>query len=255
MEHDPTHEHDPNLDANQEAPEDRTDWKAKAIAAETELRLRQQQNQPAPAAQAPNPLQAAEQELAQLRESMPALDRNNPASFWEREEHKAKLDAARERVAEMRERDRMRQVQAIQYQTQAQKVASEVKSRFKDRPGFAKAEAEFDKRFASMRPEAQADPGTVSVLMKTVLFDVMGSSTGTPTPPTPAGASGYRPGVSGPKGGKGQPMEFKSEAEARVAAIYGMTAEEYYSPKYNEAGEHTQGNGVSIYPFPIGGNR
>lgn len=258
METDDTRMLDPNLEPGAEGldgGEDRVDWKAKAIAAETELRIRTQQAAPAPAEPQVSPLQQAERELQELQAAMPKLDPSNAASFWAREEHREKVEAARARLIDMREQERTATVRALQFQQQAQQAVGAVKARYKSHPAWGtRAEALFDAELKKMRPEAAANATTLEVLMKNILFDVSNGATTPPTPPSGA----FQPPRSGGRSAAGKaaaPVQFKSEQDALAASIYGMSAEDYYAPKYNEIGAHTEGNGISIYNLPIGGSR
>lgn len=234
---------------------EKVDWKAAAIRAQTELEIaRRQPDQGRPAAE---PQQSETDKLAQkveqLRSTMPVVDQTKPQTWWEREQHKEQLDIAREQLSEARERDRQRTLQNMQYQTQSQKVVQDVKGQFRSRAAFAQVEQKFDQMVSQLRPEVQANPQTLTVMMKNLLFDA-GETGGPQAPPKPGGAYGSRgPGAQPAKGGKNAPVEFKSDIEAEIATHYGMSAEEYYSAKYNERGPETSGNGVSIYPFKIGG--
>jgi hypothetical protein len=232
------------------------DWKSEAIRAQAraEVLEQMQTRQVAPQQQAA-PRQSESDRLAQeverLRSSIPALDPANPNSFWEREKHKETLDEARHNLAEAREHERRSAIMAVQYQTQAQSVVQNVKQKFAARPAFSKIERQFDQMVGQLAPHVRADPNALTVMMKTLLFDA-GDAGGAKAPPS-APSNAYAP-ARGPvkKGGK---VQFQSEQEAQVAAYYGMTAEEYYDPRYNERGPETQGNGVSIYPYKIGGRR
>jgi hypothetical protein len=234
--------------------EERVDWKAEAIRAQAKLEVLQQQapaaSQPAQAAPPSESEQLARQ-VEELRSNMPQLDPKNPDSFWEREKHKEKLDELRHQLAEVRERERRQALVNFEYQTRSQSVVNDVKQKFSGRPAFQKVERQFDQMVNQLAPHVRADPNALTVMMKTLLFDA-GDTGGAKAPPSaPSGA--YAPGRSGPqKAGK---VQFRSEQEAQIAAYYGMTAEEYYDPKYNEPGPGTEGNGVSIYPYPIGGRR
>jgi hypothetical protein len=246
---------DVSSEENEEGqPQDRTDWKAEAIRAQAQLEMLR--NQPAPQPQAPaappSEVDVVAREVEELRNSIPPLDANNPNSFWEREKHKERLDAARERLSEARERDRQQQLMRVQYETRSQSVVAQIKAQFAQRPAFAKVEKRFDEMVSRLAPNVRADPNALTVMMKTLLFDAGDSNR--PTPPTAPG-SGYAPGRQGQPSGKKGAVEFKSQQEAEVAAYYGMTAEEYYSDKYNARGPETEGNGTSIYPFPIRGAR
>jgi len=229
--------------------QERVDWKAEAIRAKAQLEMLNQRSQAPASPPPPSEVEQLQQEVESLRGSMPQLDPSKPNTFWEREQHKEKLDAVREKLADARERERQNAVRMVQYQTQAQQAVQTVKQQYRDRPAFAKVEKRFDQYVKQLRPEAQADPNALNVIMRNLLFQEMDN---TQAPPgAPSGA--YAPRSGAPQK-KGQP-QFQSEAEAQVAAYYGMTAEEYYADKYNKAGPETQGNGVNVYPFPIGGRR
>lgn len=232
--------------------EERVDWKAEAIRAQAKLEMLQQPaaSQPTQAAP-PSEAERLAQEVEDLRRNMPQLDPKNPDSFWEREKHKEKLDEMRHQLAEVRERERRQALTNFEYQTRAQSVVTDVKQKFSGRPAFQKVERQFDQMVNQLAPHVRADPNALTVMMKTLLFDA-GDTGGAKAPPTaPSGA--YSPARGGAqKAGK---VQFRSEQEAQIAAYYGMSAEEYYDPKYNEPGPNTEGNGISIYPYTIGGRR
>lgn len=232
------------------------DWKAEAIRAQARAEVLEQMQTRQVAPQQPAAPQESESdklasEVERLRSTIPALDPANPNSFWEREKHKEALDEARHNLAEARERERRNAIMAVQYQTQAQSVVQNVKQKFAARPAFSKIERQFDQMVGQLAPHVRADPNALTVMMKTLLFDA--GDTGCAKAPPSAPSNAYAP-ARGPvkKGGK---VQFQSEQEAQVAAYYGMTAEEYYDPRYNERAPETQGNGVSIYPYKIGGRR
>lgn len=237
------------------APQQEVDWKAEAIRAQARLEAmqefsqsRQPQSEPAPQQSESDRLAA---EVERMRQEIPALDPKNPDSFWEREKHKERLDDMRHQLAEARERERRQALMNVQYQTRAQSVVSDVKQKFSKRAAFQKVERQFDQMVSQLAPHVRADPNALTVMMKTLLFDA-GDTGGAKAPPS-APSGGYAPVRGGAqRSGK---VQFRSEQEAAVADYYGMTAEEYYDPKFNEPGPHTEGNGVSIYPYKIGGRR
>jgi hypothetical protein len=247
---------DSGEDFSQETNPVEVDWKSEAIRAQARAEVLQQMHQQSSPPQQPPPRQVSESErlaaeVDRLRAEIPALDPNNPNSFWDREKHKEKLDEVRHNLSEARERERRSAMMAVQYQTQSQTVVQNVKQKFAGRPAFAKIERQFDQMINQLAPHVRADPNALTVMMKTLLFDA-GDTGGAKAPPAPPSGA-YAP-ARGPvkKGGK---VQFQSEQEAQVAAYYGMSADEYYDPRYNEKGPETQGNGVSIYPYKIGGNR
>jgi hypothetical protein len=241
-------------DAGQET-QDRTDWKAEAIRAQAQLEMLRQPAAPAAAPPPPSPVDAVVREIEQLRANMPQLNPSDPNSFWEREQHKEKLDAARERLMEVRDQERRQQLMRYEYEQKATTAVANVKQQFRSNPGYsAKAEADFDRMLAQVAPHVRADPNALTVMMKNILFDEMARTGNAPRPPAAPG-SGYAPGRQGQPAARKGPVQFQSEQEAQVAAYYGMTAEQYYDPKYNERSAEAQGNGTSFYPFPIGGRR
>jgi hypothetical protein len=232
------------------------DWKAEAIRAQARLEAMQEFSQPRqsspqqPAAE-PSESERLASDVERMRQEIPALDPKNPDSFWEREKHKERLDDMRHQLAEARERERRQALMNVQYQTRAQSVVSDVKQKFSKRPAFQKIERQFDQMVNQLAPHVRADPNALTVMMKTLLFDA-GDTGGAKAPPS-APSNGYAPVRGGAqRSGK---VQFRSEQEAAVAEYYGMTAEEYYDPKFNEPGAHTEGNGISIYPYKIGGRR
>jgi hypothetical protein len=238
---------------NSGAPAESVDWKTEAIRAQAKLEMLQQapMTQQAAAPAQISEAQRLEAQVEELRSSMPQLDSKNPDSFWDREKHKERLDEVRHQLAEARERERRQALMNVEYQTRSQVTVNDVKRKFSQRPAFSKIERQFDNMVNQLAPHVRADPNALTVMMKTLLFDA-GDTGGAKAPPSaPSGA--YSPSRGGPR--KSGKVEFKSEQEAQIAAYYGMTAEEYYDPKYNEAGPNTEGNGVSIYPYPIGGRR
>jgi myosin heavy subunit len=239
------------VDSGEEFPQEtqtqEVDWKTEAIRAQARAEvLQQMQTQSRQSASPPAPRVSESDSLAQeverLRAEMPALDPQNPNSFWDREKHKERLDETRHKLSEARERERRNAMMAVQYQTQSQTVVQNIKGKFSSRPAFQKIERQFDQMVSQLAPHVRADPNALTVMMKTLLFDA-GDTGGAKAPPAPP-SSGYAPNRAAPKrGGKAQ---FQTEQEAQVAAYYGMTAEEYYDPRYNENSPEAQGKGVSI---------
>lgn len=254
---DPTTQEFPEETGTQQ--QERVDWKAEAIRAQARLEMLEQRG---PQAQAPkqapqlSETERLTKELEGLRSTMPALDPSKPNSFWDRENHKEKIDAVRERLMETRERERQQALLRFEYEQKSQQAVQNVKRQFSQRPGFKQAEARFDQMVSQVEPHVRADPNALTVMMKNILYDVeIANPQGQGQRPIPAApGQGYAPQRGQPQQRKGS-VEFQNEQHAAVANFWGMTAEEYYDPKYRERGPETEGNGVSFYPFKIGGRR
>lgn len=248
-------ETDDGFEGQDDGAQERVDWKERAIRAEERARILGEQRQ-APQQQAPaepqlSESQKLEKQVQELRGSLPKIDPQNPQSFWDHQDAKARLDEAREQLMEARERERGQQLQAMQYRQQAERTVQSVKARFRDRPGFAKVERQFDQMVSRMQPHVAADPNALTVTMKNLLYDAAGDTEaqGRQAPPPPPGQD-YSKGARGParRGGQAQPMQWKSERDQEVGeGIYGMTPEQYYDATLNEASASAEYNGVSIY--------
>lgn len=263
---DPAENVNPDTEATTEGgSEERRDWKAEAIRAQAErdLLMRQFQEQrgnagggAAPGGQsaAPtvSPLQEAEAEVRRLEAELPPLNPSDPNSFWKRQEAKEALDQARQRLADRRAEAHQAEVRAIQMGQAKERAVAQVKAQFGSRPAFKQVEKQFDQAIQQMRPEAAADPNTLALVLKNLLYDAGDAGGQAAPPPAPGSAFAGRP--AGKPGAKAQ-VQFRSEQEAAVAALYGMSAEDYYADRYNQVGEFTEGNGVNVYGLPIGGSR
>lgn len=252
-----------NPDTGQEGGDERRDWKAEAIRAQAErdLVMKQLESQrgmggggaPAqPQAPTVSPLQEAEAEVRKLEAALPPLNPSDPNSFWQRQEAKEALDVARQRLADRRAEAHQAEVRSIQMGQAKERAVAQVKAQFSNRPSFKQVERQFDQAIQQMRPEAAADPNTLALVLKNLLFDA-GDAAGQAAPPPPPG-SAFAGRPAGKAGAKA-PVQFKSEQEAAAAAIYGMSAEDYYADRYNQVGEFTEGNGINVYGLPIGGSR
>lgn len=234
--------------------QERVDWKAEAIRAQARLdtmREMQQQNntQTSPKQTTASESEVLEQQIQDLRSKLPPIDPSNPNAFWEREQQKEKLDDLRFQLSEARERERRQAMMSFTYQQQSQSMVQKIKQQFASRPAFARVERTFDDMVGRLAPNVRADPNALTVMMKTLLYDA--GDVGGPKPPPQAPSSGYNNRVSNQR--RGSKVEFQSQEEAEVAAYYGMTAEEYYDPRFNERAPDA--NGVNIYPFQIGRRR
>jgi hypothetical protein len=241
-------------DAPQQENQDRVDWKAEAIRAQTRLEsmreMQQSNTQTQQAATTVSETQQLEQQIQEMRSKLPPIDPTNPNAFWEREQQKERLDDLRFQLSEARERERRNAMMSFTYQQQAQTLVQKVKQQFSGRPAFAKVERTFDEMVNRLAPNVRADPNALMVMMKTLLFDA--GDGGGPKQPPSAPNAGYSPARAGGQR-RGQQVEFRSQEEAEVASYYGMTAEEYYDPRFNERAPDA--NGVNIYPFEIGRRR
>jgi len=236
--------------------QERVDWKAEAIRAQARLdtmrEMQRTNSTPAdPKSTIVSETQQLEQQIQQVRSTLPPIDPSNPNAFWEREKQKEHLDDLRFQLSEARERERRQAMMSFTYQQQAQTLVQKVKQQFSGRPAFSRVERVFDDMVNRLAPNVRADPNALTVMMKTLLYDA--GDTGAQKQPPTAPNNGYAPARAGGQRRAGSQVEFKTQEEAEVAAYYGMTAEEYYDPRFNERAPDA--NGVNIYPYQIGRRR
>ena len=237
---------------------DRTDWKAKAIEAETRLRMMQEQRE-----QHPEPVtQAQRDEVAEIEVQIEEIEAALPEakdekSFWARMQGYEKLNKLNRELS----RAVKRSSDTAMANMQSGSVVQQFKTRYSGDPVFKQIEGAWDQWVQQLEPNLRTNMGMLELLRKNLAFDYMQANGGrvpqqkrsAPAPSAPSGAfTPQQQAVA--KAQKGQPA-FKSDAEQRVAEFYGMSAEEYYSPQYNEVGPDTEGNGIQIMDVPAASRR
>lgn len=237
---------------------DRTDWKAKAIEAETRLRMLQEQREQHPE----SITQAQRDEVAEIEAQIEEIEASLPEAkdektFWARMQGYEKLNKLNRELSRAVKRSSEQAFANIQ----SGSVVQQFKSRYANDPVFRQIEGAWDQWVQQLEPNLRTNLGMLELLRKNLAFDYIQQNGGkvpqqkrsAPAPTAPSGAFTPQQQAAA-RTQKAQPA-FKSEAEQRVAEFYGMTAEEYYSPQFNEVGPDTEGNGIQIMDLPAASRR
>lgn len=237
---------------------DRTDWKARAIELETRMRMENERRQVEQQPQQPvvDDIARINAEIAELESQMPT-ETKDEAAFWKRIELQDKLSKKTRELSQA-----VHQANQNRFTEMASGTAvQQFKARFASDPTFKQIEGQFDQWVQQMEPNLRANPGMLEMLRKNLAYDWMVKNGGrVPAKNTPRGAPAAPSGAHAPEQQRQQQaqkssVKFKSEAEAKVAEFYGMTADEYYGPRYNEVGPDTEGNGIQIMDLPTNTRR
>lgn len=232
---------------------DRTDWKAKAIEAEARLRYMQEQAhqpEPEPVVDDVTRIQNEIEELEATLQEQPT-----EKNFWQQQEAQKKY---------MRLNRKLTAAIDARYQQQLAQQASQstvqrFKARYANDPEFQQIESRFDQWVAELEPQLQQHEGMLEMVRRTIAYEElkkgnqMQQRPGRRVPSSPS--NDHAPNAAAHQRQQKKEARFQDDRHARVAEFYGMTADEYYSSRYNDIGPLTEGNGIQIMDVPAGGGR
>jgi len=246
-----------------EAPEgitqqQREDYKSRAIRAETELQLLKQQNQAAPPpVQQVDEVAELESEIEKLEGTLTGGAPKDEADFWRRIETQEKLVKLNRQLSRAYKRSADTQIQNVQ----SGSVIQQYKARYANDPVFQQIMPQWEQMVNGLNPDLRTNPGMLDMLRTHFSYQYMEKNGGRmpqqkkagAVPSAPSGA--YAPEQAAQARQQAKGVTFKSDTHAKVASFYGMSADEYYSSRFNEIGPDTEGNGIQIMDLPAASRR
>jgi hypothetical protein len=237
----------------------REDYKARAIRAETELDLLRRQNQQ-PQAVAPEQVDevaALETQIEELEQTLDGTAPKDEAAFWKRIETQEKLVKLNRQLTKAIKRSADTQIMNVQ----SGSVVQQYKARYANDPVFQQVLPQWEQMVNGLNPDLRTNPGMLDMLRTHFSYQYLEKHGGRMPQQKKASGVGAAPsGAYAPEKAvqaqqQKQAVAFKSDQHAKVAAFYGMSAEDYYSAKFNEIGPDTEGNGIQIMDLPAGSRR